>query len=226
MSALSPINRESELRTDAAKLAQLWKTAHIIHLVDARLSAGDDSLTFIDAAAVEVAQEVFVEGDRFFLGIGRDDKQAYFAWHTTWINPPEDDGTEEFEKRKYEGFKSLREVGGNLDADELALAMHAVGLANWHATQIPWKNILPPKLQNSRLSPRQHFSCFLIHRSHLQSSHQPAHRSRFLGSWTIYRNDRRTLRHPVPLVDRDPNLLRKLFPQSRRELFRSRDHHL
>ena len=134
MSALSPINRESELRTDAPQLAQLWKTAQIIHLVDARLSAGDDSLTFIDAAAVKALQESFVEGDRFFLGVGRDDNQAYFAWHTTWINPPKDDGTEEFEMRKYEGFKSLREVGGNLDADELALAMHAVGLANWHAT--------------------------------------------------------------------------------------------
>jgi len=134
MSALSPINRESELRSDAAKLAQLWKTAQIIHLVDARLSAGDNSLTFIDAAAVKAAQEIFVEGDRFFLGVGRDDNQAYFAWNTTWINPPEDDGTEEFEMRKYEGFKTLREVGGNLDADELALGMHAVGLANWHWT--------------------------------------------------------------------------------------------
>jgi len=134
MSALSPINRESELRTDAAKLAQLWKTAQIIHLVDARLSAGDESLTFIDVTAVKALQETFVEGDRFFLGVGRDDKQAYFAWNTTWINPPEDDGTEEFEMRKYEGFKTLREVGGNLDADELALGMHAVGLANWHVT--------------------------------------------------------------------------------------------
>ncbi|MDP5051916.1 MAG: hypothetical protein NWP62_03365, partial [Candidatus Planktophila sp.] len=134
--SLSPINRESELRTNAAKLAQLWKSAQIIHMVDSRLSAGDDSLTFIDAAAVTALQESFVEGDRFFLGIGRDDNQPYFAWHTTWINPPEDDGTEEFEKRKYEGFKSLRELGGTLDADELALAMHAVGLANWHATHI------------------------------------------------------------------------------------------
>ena len=134
MSALSPINRESELRSDAAKLAQLWKTAQIIHLVDARLSAGDNSLTFIDAAAVKAAQEIFVEGDRFFLGVGRDDNQAYFAWNTTWIHPPEDDGTEEFEMRKYEGFKTLREVGGSLDPDELALAMHAVGLANWHWT--------------------------------------------------------------------------------------------
>ena len=134
MSALSPINRESELRTDAAQLAQLWKSAQIIHLVDARLSAGDDSLTFIDATAVKALQETFIEGDRFFLGVGRDDNQAYFAWHTTWINQPEDDGTEEFEMQKYEGFKTLREVGGNLDADELALAMHAVGLANWHWT--------------------------------------------------------------------------------------------
>ena len=50
--SLSPINRESELRTDAAKLDQLWQSAQIIHLVDARLSAADDSLTFIDAAAV------------------------------------------------------------------------------------------------------------------------------------------------------------------------------
>ena len=133
MSALSSINRESELRSDAAKLAELWKSAQIIHLVDARLSATDDSLTFIDAATAHALQEVFIEGDRFFLGIGRDDNQPYFAWRTTWIDQPVDDGTEEFEIRKYEGFKSLREVGGNLDADELALAMHAVGLANWHA---------------------------------------------------------------------------------------------
>ena len=133
MSALSPINRESELRTDAAQLVKLWDSAQIIHLVDVRLSAADDSLTFIDASAVKALQETFVEGDRFFLGIGRDDNQPYFAWRTTWINQPEDDGTEEFEKRKYEGFKTLREVGGYLDPDELSLAMHAVGLANWHA---------------------------------------------------------------------------------------------
>ncbi len=92
MSALSPINRESELRTDAAKLAQLWSSAQIIHMVDARLSAADDSLTFIDASTVKALHETFIEGDRFFLGIGRDDNQPYFAWHTTWINPPFDDG--------------------------------------------------------------------------------------------------------------------------------------
>ncbi|NCV79858.1 MAG: NAD(+) diphosphatase [Actinobacteria bacterium] len=62
--SLSPINRESELRSDATKLAELWKSAQIIHLVDARLSAADDSLTFIDASAVKALQETFIEGDR------------------------------------------------------------------------------------------------------------------------------------------------------------------
>jgi NAD+ diphosphatase len=129
---LSPIDRGSDLRTDAAKLEQLWKKAQIIQLVDARLSATNDALTFIDARGVSELSDSFVEGERFFLGISRDDDQPYFAWRTTWINQPIDDGSGDFEKDKYQGFKTLREVGGNLDAEDLTLAMHAVGLANWH----------------------------------------------------------------------------------------------
>ena len=129
---LSPIDRGSDLRTDAAKLEQLWKKAQIIQLVDARLSATNDALTFIDARAVSELSDSFVEGERFFLGISRDDDQPYFAWRTTWINQPIDDGSGDFEKDKYQGFKTLREVGGNLDAEDITLAMHAVGLANWH----------------------------------------------------------------------------------------------
>ena len=129
---LSPIDRGSDLRTDAAKLEQLWKKAQIIQLVDARLSATNDALTFIDARAVSELSDSFVEGERFFLGISRDHEQPYFAWRTTWINQPIDDGSGDFEKDKYQGFKTLREVGGNLDAEDLTLAMHAVGLANWH----------------------------------------------------------------------------------------------
>ena len=131
---LSPIDRGSDIRTDAAKLEQLWKKAQIIQLVDARLSATNDALTFIDATAVSALLESFIEGERFFLGTSRADDQPYFAWRTTWINQPIDDGSGDYEKDKYEGFKTLREVGGNLDAEDLTLAMHAVGLANWHET--------------------------------------------------------------------------------------------
>ena len=129
---LSPIDRGSDLRTDAAKLEQLWKRAQIIQLVDARLSATNDALTFIDAPTVSELLESFIEGERFFLGTSRDGNQPYFAWRTTWINQPIDDSSGDFEKDKYRGFKTLREVGGNLNAKDLTLAMHAVGLANWH----------------------------------------------------------------------------------------------
>jgi NAD+ diphosphatase len=115
-------------------LEQLWKKAQIIQLVDARLSATNDALTFIDAHAVSELSESFIEGDRFFLGTSRDGDQPYFAWRTTWINQPIDDSSGDFEKDKYRGFKTLREVGGNLNAKDLTLAMHAVGLANWHET--------------------------------------------------------------------------------------------
>lgn len=131
---LSPIDRGSDLRTDAAKLEQLWKKAQIIQLVDARLSATNDALTFIDAPTVSELLESFIEGERFFLGTSRDGNQPYFAWRTTWINQPIDDSSGDFEKDKYRGFKTLREVGGNLNAKDLTLAMHAVGLANWHET--------------------------------------------------------------------------------------------
>lgn len=131
---LSPIDRGSDLRTDAAKLEQLWKKAQIIQLVDARLSATNDAVTFIDAPTVSELLESFIEGERFFLGTSRDGNQPYFAWRTTWINQPIDDSSGDFEKDKYRGFKTLREVGGNLNAKDLTLGMHAVGLANWHET--------------------------------------------------------------------------------------------
>jgi NAD+ diphosphatase len=137
---LSPIDRGSDLRTNAAKLEQLWKRAQIIHMVDSRVSAKNDGLTFINAAAVAELLGSFIEGERFFLGTSRKDNQPYFAWRTTWINQPIDDGSGNFERDKYQGFKTLREIGGNLDAKDLTLAMHATGLANWHGSHTHCSN--------------------------------------------------------------------------------------
>ena len=125
--SLSPINRASELRTDAKALDQLWDKASIIQIIDGRIAATEDALIFCDATTVAAQQESFEAGDRFFLGLGRDNNTPYFAWRTSWINEP---ATEE---EKYEGFATLREVGSNLDEVAISLAMHAVGLANWHA---------------------------------------------------------------------------------------------
>ncbi len=126
--SLSPINRASHLRTDAKALEQLWENALIIQIIDSRIAATEDALIFCDAATVSSQQESFEKGERFFLGLGRDNNTPYFAWRTSWINEP---ATEE---EKYEGFATLREIGSNLDEIEISLAMHAVGLANWHGT--------------------------------------------------------------------------------------------
>ena len=126
--SLSPINRASHLRTDAKALADLWKKAMIVQIIDGRISATEDALVFCDAATVASQLDSFDEGDRFFLGLGRDDNTPYFAWRTSWKREP---ATED---EKYEGFATLRELGSSLDEIEISLAMHAVGLANWHAT--------------------------------------------------------------------------------------------
>lgn len=126
--SLSPINRASHLRTDAKALAELWPNALIVQIIDGRIAATDDALIFCDASTVASQLESFTQGERFFLGLGRDNNTPYFAWRTSWINEPAS------EEEKFEGFATLREVGSNLDEIEISLAMHAVGLANWHAT--------------------------------------------------------------------------------------------
>ena len=126
--SLSPIDRASEIRSDAAALALLWHSAQIIPILGSHIGANNGRIRFLDAENVELLLSTFESGERYFLGQSRDGGQAYFAWRTSWINEPSDEAV------KFEGFRTLREVGGDLDEIELTLAMHAVGLSNWHAT--------------------------------------------------------------------------------------------
>ncbi len=126
--SLSPIDRASDIRTDAAKLALLWRSAKILPVIEGRIGAHDGALRFLNADNVESLSASFESGERYFLGLARDGAVAYFAWRTSWINEPAD------EVLKFEGFRTLREVGGDLDEVDMTLAVHAVGLCNWHAT--------------------------------------------------------------------------------------------
>ena len=125
--SLSPIDRASEIRLDSAKLALLWQSAQILPLIEGHIGAHQEQLRFQTAESVESLSATFEIGERYFLGLARDGGQAFFAWHTSWINEPAD------EAMKFEGFRTLREVGGSLNEVDLTLAMHAVGLGNWHA---------------------------------------------------------------------------------------------
>jgi len=126
--SLSPIDRASEKRIDSVKLAVLWQSATIVPVIDGHIGAGDGALRFLNAGEVELLTSTFEIGERYFLGTERDGAQAYFAWHTSWINEPTE------AEVKFEGFKTLREVGADLNEVELTLAMHAIGLSNWHTT--------------------------------------------------------------------------------------------
>ena len=126
--SLSPIDRVSHLRNDAANLALLWESAQILPVIAGHIGANDGELRFLTAERVEFLAASFEAGERYFLGVARDGGQAYFAWRTSWINEPADESV------KFEGFITLREIGGDLSDVDLTLAMHAVGLSNWHST--------------------------------------------------------------------------------------------
>lgn len=114
--ARSPIDRAGHLRMNDDALTELWATAKILLLVDDRLGASDESLTFLTAT------EVTGEGERFFLGLDVETRESYFAWHT------QDNVVNE------ESLRTLRQVGASLSDLEAGLAVHAVGLAHWHAS--------------------------------------------------------------------------------------------
>ena len=126
--SLSPIDRASEVRSDTVKLVLLMQSAKILPVIKGHIGASDDGLRYLTLEQVDALSGTFEIGERYFLGLARDGGQAYFAWHTSWINEPADEVT------SFDGFKTLREIGGVLDELELALAMHAVGLSNWHTT--------------------------------------------------------------------------------------------
>ena len=126
--SLSPIDRASEIRLDTVKLVLLMQSAKILPVIKAHIGASDDELRYLTLEQVDALSDTFEIGERYFLGLARDGGQAYFAWHTSWIEEPSEETT------TFDGFKTLREIGGVLDELELALAMHAVGLSNWHTT--------------------------------------------------------------------------------------------
>lgn len=114
--ARSPIDRASQLRMNPQALEKLWQVAKIVILVDDALSAGDAALKFY------AASEITGQGERFFLGQDVVTRESFFAWHTKeQIIPAEE-------------LRTLRQVGVNLSDLEAGLAVHAVGLAHWHAT--------------------------------------------------------------------------------------------
>ena len=112
--ARSNVDRVGHLRSSPEKLEQLWNEARIILLVHDRIHASDTELIF------HAASEIQGIGERYFLGINSEDGRGYFAWRTQEEMVPE------------ENLRALRQIGASLNDIEAGLAVHALGLANWH----------------------------------------------------------------------------------------------
>ncbi|MCU1589092.1 MAG: diphosphatase [Frankiales bacterium] len=96
-------------------LAAAWDHARVLVVDDGRalVSDGGPELVLLDATDAPA-------GDRFYLG--RDDESSYFAVAAS------------LPRRLGARPQGLREVGALLGDRDAGLLVHAVGLANWHAT--------------------------------------------------------------------------------------------
>ncbi|MBK5306473.1 MAG: NAD(+) diphosphatase [Frankiaceae bacterium] len=109
------VDRDAATRDDDAALEVAWSAARVLVVDDGRALVDDNGpgLVLVDAAEAP-------EGDRFYLG--RDDASSYFA---VAGRLPRMLGARP---------QGLREVGALLGDRDAGLLVHAVGLANWHAT--------------------------------------------------------------------------------------------
>ena len=131
------IDRAAELRSDPARLAQLWESAAILHFNSGKFHYRD-GITFFSADQIHELQasSKFTTGEKFFLGF--DGELAYFAWCSESSESSESSIGNEKSKSASEtenpDFKTLREIGDELSDAEMGLAVHAQALANWHHT--------------------------------------------------------------------------------------------
>jgi NAD+ diphosphatase len=113
-------DRAAHRRADDEWLQEVWATpgTGVLRVRGSSVAvAGSGDRLDVDRP-VEVRPE-----HRYFLGVDRDDR-PWFAADLGAAGLP-DDG---------EDYRSLREVGTLLDARDAGLVVHAVSLANWHAT--------------------------------------------------------------------------------------------
>jgi NADH pyrophosphatase NudC (nudix superfamily) len=109
------VDRDAAAREDDAALAAAWPSAQVLVVDDGRALVSDDG-----PALVLVPSADAPAGDRLYLG--RDGDSAYFA-----VAGP-------LPRRLGARPLGLRDVGALLGDRDAGLLVHAVGLANWHAT--------------------------------------------------------------------------------------------
>jgi NAD+ diphosphatase len=107
------IDRAGELRSNPARIEELWQRASIIEVGKGRIRSASDGPIFLSA-------EQALGGERYFLGIDRQTQTPYFAWASGAVDSEVKD------------YLTLRELAGGLSPLHLEISMHAIALSNWH----------------------------------------------------------------------------------------------
>ncbi len=118
--ARAVVDRDAGRRTDEAWLSAAWSdpASRVVLVRDGRVAVHDDG------TSLDLDRRPEVPADRRLL-LGTHDGTAFFAA----LEDPLDTGDEHAPS-----YLGLREVGALLDDLEAGLVVHAVSLANWHAT--------------------------------------------------------------------------------------------
>jgi NAD+ diphosphatase len=115
--ARAAVDRAAHRRTDDDWLDKAWQDPRTRVL---RISGGRAEVSGDPPALVFQPPGELSGGERFFLGVD-DEDQAFFA-----VEMPE--------SQAGDSWQGIREVGALLGARDAGLLVHAVALANWHAT--------------------------------------------------------------------------------------------
>lgn len=112
--AVAEVDRAAHLRGDEDYLKTAWRSASVLLFLDEKFAVTKDQILISLGSSMG---EYDSQTDYF---LGEKDSKAFFIRHL------DSDKASEFE------FKTLREIGSFLSAQQIGLAVHGQALANWH----------------------------------------------------------------------------------------------
>ncbi|NDL61034.1 NAD(+) diphosphatase [Phytoactinopolyspora sp. XMNu-373] len=122
----STADRAAHLRRDTEWLGKAWSdpATRVLVVDDGRVRVRGDALCFVGPGDAP-------DGERYLLGV--DDDTVYLAVHAPGALGSSDDGGSGTTNPPA-AAATLREAGTSLNDRDAGLAVHAIALANWHAT--------------------------------------------------------------------------------------------
>ena len=112
--AVAEVERAAELRSDLAYINSAWPSADVLLFSDEKFATANGKLFFTKGELLGGYQDQI----DYFLGV--KDSKPFFVRHLPSDHQVAGD------------FKTLREVGALLSAQDIGLAVHAQSVANWH----------------------------------------------------------------------------------------------